>query len=295
MEELNIEKFDPTVDELNKLVSVSKKVVITDINDKAQLETVRENRITLKNARVAITKKGKELRDDAIKFQKAVIAKEKELVAIIEPEEDRLKAIEEEAKELKLKEERKALLPERKEQLAKIGDSVKIKDEELLEMDTETFISYKNDRTAAKNEADRLALEEKERAIKEEAERQEREKETREREAQARKEAEEEAQRRLENEKREHELQIQREKEDAERRVKEERERMEREQKEKEEREAREKAEAEAAKKAEQEKLEKQKKYQTWLTKNGYNETEFKIIDQGTQIALYKLVDTFKK
>lgn len=47
----------------------------------------------LANRRVAITKAGKEARDDATKFSKAVIEEEKRLVGLIEPEEDRLRAL----------------------------------------------------------------------------------------------------------------------------------------------------------------------------------------------------------
>ncbi|MFX8160626.1 hypothetical protein ABTL01_19900, partial [Acinetobacter baumannii] len=49
--------------------------------------------MTLANARIAISKAGKEARDDATKFSKAVIEEEKRLIAIIEPEEDRLRGL----------------------------------------------------------------------------------------------------------------------------------------------------------------------------------------------------------
>jgi hypothetical protein len=172
--ELNIEKFNPTVSQLQEIAKMSKSVDVTD------LKAVKEVRIKLKTARVEITKQGKAMRDDANAFAKLVISKEKELVAIIEPEEERLEAIEEEAKEKKMREERVALLPVRREQLEAIGDDIIITNDELLEMDTETFSAYKNDRIAQKNEADRLALEAEKRKVQEEADRQQREKETRE-------------------------------------------------------------------------------------------------------------------
>jgi hypothetical protein len=49
--------------------------------------------MVLKNTRVDIQKAGKEARDDATKFSKAVIAKEKELVDMIQPEEGRLQSL----------------------------------------------------------------------------------------------------------------------------------------------------------------------------------------------------------
>ena len=99
MDTKDLEKFDPTVAELTAMVAKTKKLKATDLEDKAQLAIVKENRIVLKKARVQIEKRGKELREDALKFQRAVIAKEKELIAIIEPEEDRLEAIEQEAED----------------------------------------------------------------------------------------------------------------------------------------------------------------------------------------------------
>lgn len=50
-------------------------------------------RMALRNARVEISKVGKDARDDALKFQKGVIAEEARLIAIIEPEEKRLQAL----------------------------------------------------------------------------------------------------------------------------------------------------------------------------------------------------------
>jgi len=255
METLDIEKFDPTVGELNRLVSISKQIVEIDIENKQQIETVKKARIDLKNARVAITKKGKELREEALRFQRAFITKQKELIEIIEPEEERLQAIETEAKEKEAKKIRLEEMPYRLEELSKIKDNVVISNEELLNMDNEQFFAYRNQRISAKNEADRLALEEKERKIKEEEERQQRERETQEREKKAREEAQAEAERQLEITKKE----------------------------------------AERQKKEEQEKLEKQKKYQTWLEKNEYNESTDKIINSESEIILYRKVSTFKK
>ena len=295
MDTLNIAKFDPTVEELNRLVNKSKKIQTIDLEDKSQLETVKKSRIELKTARVAITKKGKELREEALVFQRAVISKEKELIAIIEPEEERLQIIEAEAKELQARKLRLEELPFRREELARIGDSVEVSDDELLGMDTEQFFAYRNQRISTKNEADRLALETKAQAIKDEEERQQRERETQERERKAREEAQAEAERKLALAKEEAELRVQQEKAEAERRVIAERERMEREQQEKAEREAAAKAEAERTAKEAQDKLEKQSKYQAWLKANNYVESTDKIFNAENEITLYRLVSSFKK
>lgn len=53
-------------------------------------------RMSLKNTRVAIQKAGKDAREDAQAFSKAVISEEKRLTALIEPEEGRLQALQDE-------------------------------------------------------------------------------------------------------------------------------------------------------------------------------------------------------
>lgn len=273
MEELNIEKFNPTVADLTNLVELTKQVVVTDINDKYQIDQVKSNRILLRDARVNITKRGKELRSDALAFQKAVIEKERELIAIIEPEEERLKAIEEEVKAKKLRAERIALLPERKKRLAEIGDNVEVTDDELIAMDASDFQGYVNKRVADKNEAERQEIEKKQAEIKAEEERLAREKETREREEKARQEERE----RIEREQKEKAEREEREKKEAE-------EKAERERKEAEERAEKEKAEMEA-----------NEKYQAWLKANGYDESTCILKEEGNKVVLYRRVSEYQK
>lgn len=246
---MDIQKFNPTVAELTTLAQEAKAVDITD------LVAVKEMRLKLRTARTTITKTGKEFRAEALAFQKAVIAKEKELLELVTPEEDRLKAVEDEAAKAVELEERKKVLPWRKEQLEQLADGMLNPTEaELLDMDDAAFTQLLTERKAAKLEA----LEAKQRAA-EAAERHEKEK------AEA-----------------------------AEKARQEERERMEREQKEKEEREAREKAEAERKEKEEQEKAEKNKKYKDWLKQNGYTEEtkdDYKVERNGNTFTLYKKLD----
>jgi hypothetical protein len=70
----------------------SSKAIVT-ITNPASYQECHAARMTLKNERVAISKLGKEARDDATKFSKAVIAEEARLIGLIEPEETRLQAI----------------------------------------------------------------------------------------------------------------------------------------------------------------------------------------------------------
>lgn len=203
--ENNIEQFNPTIAELTALVEATKNISATDLKDKKQLEIVKASRKSLSEARINIAKKGKELRQGAIDFQKAVIEKEKELIAIISPEEDRLKEIEAEAKEIKQREERLAVLPQWKEKLAGIGDKETITDEALLAMDYDQFITYFNQRVADKNESDRKAIEDEKKKNEEEAKRLEWEKGAQAREEQARKDEKERIEREAKEEEEEKE------------------------------------------------------------------------------------------
>lgn len=262
--ELNIEKFSPTKAELTKMAEAAMTITLPDPLNKAEVEVVRQARLGLRSARTAITKMGKDLREDAVKFQRAVIAKEKELLAIIEPQEERLERLEDDALHTQEREERREFLPRRKERLAAIGDDIAVSDEELLDMDGSAFEGYFNQRMANRNAA--VAAEN------------------------ARKEAEVEA----EKAKLEREKEIEAEKEKA---RQEERERLEREAKEKAEKERQEKEAEERREAAEKEKRERDESYQAFLKKYGYepDEEKFWTVQDGDEIRLYRFVATFNQ
>lgn len=280
---MNIEQFNPTVAELQSLVNESKKIQSIDINNKQEMAIVTKARISLKNARVAITKKGKELREEALEFQRAVIGKEKELIAIIEPEEDRLIAIEEEAKNKAIREERLQKLPWQKQKLSEIGATVN--DETLLSLDDKGFQVLLNEKIAQKYEREQ---EEKRKIEAEEL----RKKEIAEAEERARIKAEAKAKEEAERKEKEHKEELER----IEKQAKEEMARKERETKEKEEKENKLKAEADNKIKAEAEKLAKEKNYQAWLKSQGYSEDNkdgYFIENHGHCVVLYKLIGTY--
>lgn len=83
--------FNETKAELTALAKASER--ITQITNKAGREECHASLMLLKSRRVDIEKRGKEARDDANKFAKAVIAKEKELIGFIAPEEERLQLL----------------------------------------------------------------------------------------------------------------------------------------------------------------------------------------------------------
>lgn len=158
--------FDPTIDQLNRMIAVTSAITAEDLSDDKQIAIVKENRLNLRDARIAIEKKGKELRADALKYQKDVIAKEKELLSIIGPEEDRLKELEDKAAQIKVRAARQALLPMRKEQLSlviQLGDVVN--DDTLLDMDNDEFITYLNTLKAEKLDRDMAEVKAREAAI----------------------------------------------------------------------------------------------------------------------------------
>lgn len=264
---MDLEKFDPTEAELRAVVEKTSTITATDLEDPKQLAVVRENRINLKNARVQIEKTGKALREDALRFQKAVIAKEKELVAIIEPEEDRLQAIESEAKQIAEMKKRQKDLPERRARLNEAAqhDRITITDDEVLRMDDGAFAVYLSQRQMAIMEKERVELEARERAVRE---------------------AEEKAQREIEL----------REAEERARQA--ERDRMELEAKREVERQAAAEAAAKARAETEEKVLQAEKAYQSFLADNGYSEADksnWQIVRNGCEVKLYKLVATYNQ
>lgn len=272
---LEITQFDPTVKELNELVESTRYLSLADLRDKEQLKVVKEARIKLRDARVKIEKKGKELRAEATAFGKAVIAKEKELIGIVEPEEDRLKAFEEKAAEIAEMDKREELLPERREKLLAIGDGIEVADDVLLKMDDTDFEAYYNKRVFDKNEKARLDLERREREVKETEEKQQREKD---------RIAAEERGRVAERER-------------IEKEQKEERERIDREKKAEEERIERERVARERKMQEEKERLERDQKYQMFLSVHGYSEEtkdKFHIIKEGNVVRIYMLTGTIE-
>lgn len=293
--EMNLEKFDPTVAELTKVAEESRAIVVTDFDDPKQIEAVHAKRIELKKTRVSIEKRGKELREDAVKFSKAVIAKEKELIAIIEPEEIRLDQLEDAAKQNAIEKERLRKWPERLERLKALEYKGGSSDDYVLRMmsdvDFETYINN----VKAKIEAERLSKEReallaqemelkrkeeelaaKERALeKEKADRERAEREKVEAEAREKRRAEELEKARLDGERKA--------KEEADRKAAEEKERIEREDKERKDAEA---------------KAERSRRFKSWLVEQGYTEAtegEYLIQHTETHAILYKRVGTYAK
>ena len=264
METLDIKKFDPTVEELNKLATEARAVTLTDVNDKQQRVKVADTRKALKAVRVRITKTGKEMRDGAIRFQKEVIAKEKELVAIIEPEELRLDAIEKEIERAEEAEKMKLLLPVRKQRITSLLHFEAISDDELCSMDIPQFEAYFVKLQQASNDIEAKKLADAREKVDAEAKRLADEKTAREREENARREERE----RIEREARE--------------------------KKEREDREAKEKADREAAAKAKAEADALYKEWYTVMTASDPRAVYHTAHGADGEIVLWKRVGTYK-
>lgn len=294
---LDIEKFNPKKAELVSIVENYKYLEIKGIDDKQGYAIVDEARKDLKRKRVEIQKTGKELREDAVAFQKKIIAVEKELISLIEPLEIDLGAKQDFVDKEKLKKTREILLPERKEKLLSVESEVD--DSFLLEMGDVEFESFYNQKRSE-------FLSEKERKIKEVELKIQREKELQDAASLAKEKAEQAERQRIELEK----TRLENERIETERRFAEQARKAELDKQEAIERE-RQKAEQEKIRliqeqeekerqkiKAENEKIAleqgklKQKNYNDFLAKNDYQEgIEFLIVQKPDGIILYKKID----
>lgn len=156
---MEIKKFNPTEAELIKAVEAVKDLKIKGVDDVSGYAVVNDARKKLGKYRIAITKFGKAEREEALAYQRMVLKKEKELLAIVVPKEDEFKQMLNEIDIAKEKEERKVMLPSRKKMLEEINE--KMTDDDILNMDDKEFSQFYTDK---KTELVEKEAEEKERA-----------------------------------------------------------------------------------------------------------------------------------
>lgn len=262
-DQFNIEQFNPTTAELMAIADKYRGIKICWLEDYKWMDLALEAKRELASKRIYITKILKSLRDWAIKFQKDVIVKEKELVWIVEEVENEIKEeiqkIEDEKERLK----RIESMPFRIEDLTRLWLEKEYTEEFILSMDYKSFCDF------IQCEKARLFEEANEKKLKEEAEikRLADLKEAEERgKLQAEQKAKEDADRlekvRLDEKKKQ---------EDAEQAK-------------------------ELQKQAEQERLEKATKYRSRLADNWYteeNKSEYKIDKEWSVVIFYKKISTF--
>lgn len=313
--ELNIEKFSPKKAELELVANKYKNLSIEDINDVTGYKLVDEARKDLKRKRVEIEKTGKELRDEANKFAKGVIALQNELVGIISPIEEELKEKQAKIDKEKERQARLVVLPERKEKLESvrvIGELIMfpmLTDDEILDMDSDVFQSFYNQK---KEEY----LNEKENQLEIERQKQEAEKKRQEDEKKRLddlEKARQEAKKQAEKEAKDRELRLKQESKDREERLKREakeakdkaiaderrkadlaKQKLIDEQKRKEEEETKRKADE----KARVEKEAKEINYKNWLKDNGVINQEdlnsnYRVIREDGKVILCKILSIY--
>jgi len=249
--ENTVVKFDYTKEAINKIVEETKEV------DRSDMERVKECHSILVKVRTTITNQGKAFRDEANAFNKSVLVKQKEYLALTADAEEDLKQIMEDEKKRVIMEARKELLPMKKEQLSLLQDlkAGHITDEEILLMDDEEWVRFYQN-AMAENTREKL---EKEQRAEYEANREEREAEIAEK-ARLDGIAEQKAKEKSKADK--IKAQEAKEKQDA---------------------------------LDEKERMAKNKKYNAFLAKNDFSKETDIIRDEGGVLKIYRLVGQFKK
>lgn len=262
MKQFEIQEFDPTLEQVKEVVDQAKEIALRWIQSDEDYNIVKRSRLDLRNMRIAVEKAWKEMRDEANKYAKAVIAKERSYTDLMEEWESVLKKIEKEY-DLKLEmEKRRETLPQRLEELKKIW--IELTEDQILMMDFDQFNAFIKDKRLEQLEAQEL---ERQKKIDEEN----RIKKEQEDAAEKKRIAEEAAERsRIETEQR-----IKKEQEEKERK---ERERL------------------QAIKDAEEKEkadLEKKRKYNKWLEENNFNAETDKVEKNGNKMIIYRKVSEF--
>ncbi len=103
--ETQLVEYDLTEAKIEEMKAIYMPLVITDLNDKFQLDYVHQARMVVKGYRVNVEKRRKELKADALEYGKKVDARAKEIFSKLEPIEDHLMA--EENKVLEVERKRK--------------------------------------------------------------------------------------------------------------------------------------------------------------------------------------------
>ena len=176
--ETGLQILDKREAKLIELADKYKGLKIAGVEDKEGYKKVREARIELKNERVAVENDAYALRENAVKFQKTVIAREKELVGIVATVEKTLQGEEAvyvralEAIKIEKEREEKARIQNRIKALAKFNYALDLyevstmPDDKFNELLTQVEIDFN-----AHQESLRWEKAEEERIRNEEAER----------------------------------------------------------------------------------------------------------------------------
>ncbi len=270
MTNLDINQFNPQKAELQTLTEAYKQLDISGVEDKKGYEEVKNALKHLQTTRTQITKTGKAMRQEALAFQKKVIAVEKELLEVITPTEDLLNEKKNAIDEQIAMEKRRKNLPIRRDKLATNGLEV-VADEMLLVMDDVQFEAFFNQKLADKLQAERDQQERERLAFEEEKRKFEQEQRIKEEAEKRIKEAEQKA-------KEDAERQIAAAQAAADLRIKQE---------------ADKKRQAEEAEQKAKEEAERNQKVQAFFTEHnclGFEDANFIVKREGKTISLFKFV-----
>ena len=85
-----LQKFNITDAAIGALSQEFMPLIIKGLDDHEGYKQVHEARMIIKKKRVEVTKTGKDLREDALRYQKAILGEEKRILALLSPIEDHL-------------------------------------------------------------------------------------------------------------------------------------------------------------------------------------------------------------
>lgn len=161
--------------QLAKIEETARIVVVTDVSQKAEMKLARDTRLTLKNLRVAIEKRRKELGEEALRAKQGIDRDAKALADAIEPLEARLLEQEQFAERA----EQKRLDDLAADRVAKLGQFTDVsayRPNALAAMTEDAFaLLLSGAENAHKAKLEAAAKAEQERITKEKAEAEERE------------------------------------------------------------------------------------------------------------------------
>lgn len=140
------------------------KFKLENYQDKEVYRQAKTAKSELVSLRTSISKTAKLVRDEANKFAKSVIQREKYLIRMISPIEDRIKGEIANADNQKIRDQRRTMLPIWRVKLAKVG--IMLVDEDILDL-SDDELNLRIENAKAEKEAKRLAeLEARELEIK---------------------------------------------------------------------------------------------------------------------------------
>lgn len=158
-----IKAFGAPFEEAGEILATYEQVIVRDEEDFDTMAVAREKRIALKNVRISVERKRKELKEDIVRSGRAIDSVARFVKETIEPAEKYLETQEKFA-ELRAAERKAAKKAERLEALNKLGSDASMYN--LDDMDDEKFAELvakleadikAAEEAAAKAEADRLA------------------------------------------------------------------------------------------------------------------------------------------